>query len=132
MNRKSLHARQAVVVLAMVAIAAGNLRCGEDSPLAPPTRDSNEVWITATGYEPATLTVPVGTRVKWTNRDTKPQCVESGKPGMPTDLFTSPTILPGETWTSARPDGTPLVFNSAGTIDYTCKLTGLVGRIVVQ
>ena len=108
-----------------ILIATGlTLQCSEENPLAPDVRGANEVWITANGYEPATLTVSAGTSVTWINKDTANHTVDSGTPNQPTNLFSSPTIRPNGDFSRKC--------ESKGTFDYYCARTLATGKIIVN
>ncbi len=122
-----------LLLLLAVVGAFFNFHCDVENPLQlPGTRDDNEVFITSSGFEPRTLTVSAGTRVKWTNNDDKIWCVESGTPMDPRNIFVSGNIRPGETWNAEKPDQTPYTFPTVGSFDYYCSITGATGVIVVE
>lgn len=104
------------------------LHCAEN-PLEPEVRKDNEIWITAEGYVPETLTVAAGTTVVWVNKDNKVQCVESvksdGPDPEPDEKFpSSPILEPAETYSHK--------FTTAGTYYYSCSITRLQGKVIVQ
>jgi plastocyanin len=73
-------------------------------------------------YEPATLTVPVGTKVVWTNRDDMPHTVTST--GEPKTLDS--TALDTDEEFS-------FVFDNAGTFDYFCTVhPKMTGQVIVK
>jgi plastocyanin len=87
---------------------------GTDQPGA------NEVWMQGMTFNPSTLTVPVGTTVKWTNKASVTHNVTSA-----TAVFSSGAMDGGATFS--------FQFNTAGTYPYTCTLhPGMAGTIIVQ
>lgn len=81
---------------------------------------SNAVNISNFAFAPASLTVPVGTTVTWTNKDEEPHTVVSSdgttfhSPGMGTDATFSFT------------------FQNAGTFAYICSIHPMMhGTVVV-
>ena len=113
-----------VLVLFLLFIMVFSWSCGTDNPLLPDVRDDNEVWIQSDGFNPQTLTVSAGTTVKWSNKDSEVHTVDSGLPGNPTNLFTSPNIQPGKSWS--------LKFSKKGTFNYYCSIHQRTGKIIVQ
>jgi plastocyanin len=100
----------AVTVLAL-AVA------GASRPAATATKT---VKITASGFNPASVTIKSGDAVKWTNNDTKNHQVVANN-----GTFASPTIAPGRSWTHT--------FGTAGTFRYHDGLhPSLTGRVVVS
>ena len=87
---------------------------GTDQPGA------NEVWMQGMIFNPSTLTVPVGTTVKWTNKASVTHNVTSA-----TAVFSSGAMGNGATFS--------FQFNTAGTYPYTCTLhPGMAGTVIVQ
>ena len=68
----------------------------------PPT---NEVYINGSAFTPATLTIAMGTTIKWTNKNAANQTVTSD-----TGLFDSGVIKPNGTYS--------YTFSTAGTYNY--------------
>lgn len=124
MQRKKFYEMCLRVLL--IFIAAGlSFQCSEENPLAPDVRGANEVWITANGFEPPTLTVAAGTTVTWINKDNANHTVNSGLPNMPqTDFPQSPTIRPNGSFSNK--------FDTKGTFDYYCAVTLATGKIIVN
>ncbi|MDP3640706.1 MAG: hypothetical protein Q8R53_05940 [Nanoarchaeota archaeon] len=70
-----------VLALALLILAScapqteeSSKRESPEAPLTPPTLgagDSNEIIITANGFEPATLTIRAGETVTWTNKNSQ-------------------------------------------------------------
>ncbi|MRH89728.1 plastocyanin [Nocardia sp. SYP-A9097] len=85
-----------------------------DAPAGP-----NAVTIGNFAFAPASLTVPVGTTVTWTNRDEEPHNVAAGDGG-----FHSPNLGAGATYT--------FTFTKAGTFTYICAIHPFMhGTVVV-
>ncbi|MFQ5628791.1 MAG: cupredoxin domain-containing protein [bacterium] len=123
MKRKMLFT-QFLRLLFILSASSLFLQCSEENPLAPDVRGANEVWITANGFEPATLTVSAGTTVIWINKDSANHTVDSGTPNQPTNQFSSPTIRPNADFSHK--------FDLAGTFNYYCARTLATGKIVVN
>ncbi|RMD99996.1 MAG: hypothetical protein D6814_04510 [Calditrichaeota bacterium] len=113
-----------VLFLLLVLMSLYVLNCGQNNPLTPDVREDNEVWIQSDGFHPKILTVAAGTTVKWTNKDNEFHTVDSGVPGNPANLFTSPNIKPGTNWTHK--------FSTKGSFDYYCSIHQRTARVVVQ
>lgn len=85
----------------------------ENSAAAP------DVTIKGFAYNPATLTVKVGTTVKWTNNDSVAHTVTSD-----TGLFDSGELASGDTYS--------FTFTQAGTFVYHCAMhPSMVALIIV-
>jgi len=71
-------------------------------------------------FLPATLTVPLGTTVTWTNRDDEPHTVTSSE-----KVFASPGLDAGEAFS--------YTFSTPGTYAYRCALhPHMTGTIIVK
>lgn len=69
-------------------------------------------------FSPATLTVPAGTTVIWTNNDTVDHSVNAA-------TFNSQVLHPGDTFS--------YTFTQAGTYPYTCGIhPNMTGQIIVR
>ena len=78
-------------------------------------------------FEPASITVPTGTTVTWTNNDTALHTIISGTPkGVDSGtVFDSSYLSSGKTFEHK--------FDSTGTFDYYCTLHPfMVGTVVVK
>jgi plastocyanin len=81
---------------------------------------ANEVWLQNRAFTPASITVAVGTTVKWTNKDSYTHNVTSS-----TAVFNSGSMGNGAIFT--------FQFTAAGTYPYTCTLhPGMAGTVIVQ
>jgi plastocyanin len=81
---------------------------------------ANEIFIDNFSFSPASITVPVGTKLTWTNKDDVPHNVTSN-----TKVFTSPVLD-----TDAKFSFT---FDNAGMFDYYCSIhPRMTAKVVVQ
>lgn len=88
------------------------------TPAAAAPVAANAVQIENFAFTPATVTVPVGTTVTWTNHDEEPHNVTA------TDgSFHSPGMGTGATYT--------YTFTTAGTFDYDCTIHPFMHATVV-
>lgn len=76
-------------------------------------------------FDPASLSVKVGTTVIWTNKDAASHTVTSGEPSTgPSGTFDSSLIKPGNTF--------KYTFTTAGTTSYFCTVhPWMTGKIIV-
>jgi plastocyanin len=76
-------------------------------------------------FDPATLVIPAGTTVTWTNEDTVDHTVTAGTADEPLDTFDEPLGAEGGT--------AELTFDEPGTVVYHCTIhPEMVGRIEVE
>ncbi|RDS84782.1 hypothetical protein DWU98_02125 [Dyella monticola] len=89
---------------------------------AAPAKDTSyAVGIQNFAFVPKTLTVPIGTRVVWTNRDEEPHVVTSAGATFPS----SKALDSGDSYT--------VTFSKPGTYTYYCSIHPMmVGTIIVQ
>jgi plastocyanin len=103
-------------------LGSGTITMGTKSVLASAQQktETTEVKIDNFSFGPATLTVPVGTTVTWTNRDDIPHTVVS------TDgVFKSKVLDTDEKFS--------FTFSKAGTYPYFCSIhPKMTGKVVVQ
>ncbi|MDP2660831.1 MAG: cupredoxin family copper-binding protein [Dehalococcoidia bacterium] len=116
------------ILLIGVLLAAG---CGQPAaPAAPavatapagaaPPTTATDVVIQNFAFGPKTLTAPVGTTVRWTNKDSAAHTVTSGK-----GAFDSGNLAQGQSFS--------FKFTQAGTFDYACKIhPNMTATITVQ
>ena len=93
------------------------------TPTSPP---GMAIVIQNYGFNPQTVTIPVGTTVTWTNLDTvQHQIANSGTPTIgPEQLFMSKPLAKGDTFS--------YTFTSAGTFQYYCIVHNFMrGTIIV-
>jgi plastocyanin len=103
------------LVATMAALLASMLILVTPSSAATVTVD-----ISNYAFNPATLTVPVGTTVTWTNEDTAPHTVTS-KSGGP---LNSPNLSKGDSWS--------FTFTTPGSYEYFCAIhPDMVGKVIV-
>jgi plastocyanin len=111
----------AVLVVALV-IGMGTIAAGQKNFLAGAQQkpESTEVKIDNFSFGPATLTVPVGTSVTWTNRDDIPHTVVSTE-----GVFKSKVLDTDEKFS--------FTFSKAGTYPYFCSMhSKMTGKVIVQ
>jgi plastocyanin len=103
-------------LLAFTLILAGVVLAVSQQPAA----STNEVVIQNFAFEPATLTVKVGTKVTWVNRDDEPHTATA------TDKrFSSKALENGDRFTTE--------FNQPGIYKYYCALhPKMTGQIIVK
>lgn len=108
---------------ALLVVASGTLGASHRSVYAYAQQQSTpamEVKIDNFSFGPATLTVPVGTTVTWTNRDDIPHTVVS------TDGVFKSKVLDTD-------DKFSYTFSKTGTYPYFCSIhPKMTGKIVVQ
>jgi len=106
----------------------GNGANHETAPATPtasepaPEPEPNQIIINDFAYTPAELTVPLGTKVTWINRDDAPHTVTStAKPR----VFHSGTLDSDARFSH--------VFTTPGTYEYYCVLHAhMIARIIVK
>jgi plastocyanin len=125
----------------LALLAAGLLMTGcasssRGSSPAPAGTTRNAIVIQGIAFAPDKLTVPVGARVTWTNKDNVKHTVTSGKPGK--------DAIPGVSkGTSAKPTGVfdhamassgstfSFTFKKAGTYTYFCRIHSSMRGVVI-
>lgn len=106
-------------LLAMVLAACGSSSSGG----ATPPVGGHTVTIQGFAFKPATLTVPVGTKVTFLMADSGVQhnVTSTG----PTTFKSSPNLSKGQSYT--------VTFTKAGTYTYACTIhPSMTGTIIVQ
>ncbi|GAA4483073.1 hypothetical protein GCM10023094_34100 [Rhodococcus olei] len=94
---------------AMPAMPDGaNMAAPAPTPAAAPSA-TNTVQITGFAFAPASITIPVGTTVTWTNSDEEPHTVTAAD-----GAFRSPGMGTGATYA--------FTFREPGTFDYICTI----------
>ncbi|HXO52174.1 MAG TPA: cupredoxin family copper-binding protein [Mycobacterium sp.] len=88
------------------------------APAAPAPQGGTAVTISNFKFDPATLTVPVGSTVTWTNQDEEPHAI-AGKDGS----FHSPGMDTHGTYS--------FTFAKPGTFDYICSIHPFMSGTVV-
>jgi len=90
------------------------------SATAEQKAEPSEVKIDNFSFGPATLTVPVGTTITWTNRDDIPHTVVSAD-----GVFKSKVLDTDEKFS--------FTFSKAGTYPYFCSIhPKMTGKVIVQ
>lgn len=102
------------LALIVVGFTAHSRRAGAQAA------DANEIVIQNFAFEPATLTVKVGTKVTWVNRDDEPHTATA------TDKrFNSKTLENGDRFSTE--------FTAPGTYKYYCALhPKMTGQVIVK
>lgn len=104
----------------MFALCVVAMSCGA-ADVALTKSKNYQVVIQNFAFEPKTITVPVGARVVWINRDEEPHVVTSAG-----SLFTSSKALDTS-------DSYAVMFSKPGTYAYYCSIHPMmVGTIIVQ
>jgi plastocyanin len=103
-------------------VADMNMTAKQPSQMSskPATPNANEIVIQNFSFEPATLTVNVGTKVTWVNRDDDPHTATA------TDKqFNSKTLDTGDQFSTQ--------FTKPGTYNYYCALhPKMTGQVIVK
>ena len=122
----NLSAKRASIGAASTMVAAGLIVGGVVSTSDAATPATKTVRIMGSGssgmFMPSTVSIKVGSKVKWINQDSKVHTVtwKSTKYGLP-----SKTLGPGASFT--------VTFPKAGTFSYICtKHFGMYGKVVVS
>jgi len=117
---EQLHMRKfsLIAILSITGLFAG---CGGDDSSSEPSPSGGgasgggnlvEIGMEGSQYMPATVDVPVGATVKWTNSDTPAHTVDYvDGPG---EKFSSGTMNPGDVFEQK--------FAAAGTVNYICDI----------
>lgn len=93
------------LLLMVLALLLGGAGAGAQKRRTPGV---HTVTITATSFQPASLTITPGDSVVWVNKDVIPHTATSVKP----DAFDSGTLAPGTSWTHR--------FTRAADLGYLC------------
>lgn len=107
-----------VAMLAVLFVSAGSRMAAAN----PPANPSSEVAVKIDNFSfsPATVTIPAGTTVRWTNRDDIPHTVVSDD-----KAFESKVLDTNEEFT--------YTFTKPGTYGYFCSIhPKMTAKIVVQ
>ena len=121
--RRNWLARAGIVLTLMAFLFSG---CGEENPFAP-SRNDNEVWITSSSFDPSTLTVSVGTTVRWINQDNVVHDITGGSSGNPDNSVITPSPPMNANESHA------VTFTAAGSFKFFCTIHPTkTGTIVVR
>lgn len=106
----------------LVTLAFGLSRSSQAKPAANAEMNGQyQINIDNFSFTPATLTVPVGTKVTWTNKDDVPHTVVSTN-----NAFTHSPALDTD-------DSFSYTFTRPGTYEYYCSIhPKMLGRIVAR
>jgi plastocyanin len=108
-----------VVLLAFGLLTSTRLKLAAGQPNE--SGDKYQINIDNFSFTPAILTVPVGAKVTWTNKDDVPHTVVSTTKAFPH----SPALDTDQSFS--------YVFAKAGTYEYYCSVhPKMVGKVVVQ
>ncbi len=108
----------AALAVGLIVIASGARRISAASNDKQPSRV--EIKIDNFSFSPATITVPVGTTVRWTNRDDIPHTVVSEG-----EIFKSKPLDTDDQFT--------YTFTKPGTYAYFCSIhPRMMANIIVQ
>ena len=115
-----------ILVLGLVAAACGSESTSVPQATATPTPTQAPGETVASDIKDFVLqdiTIPVGTTVDWTNRDSAPHTTTSGIPSDPTGVWDSPFL--------SQEDSFPFTFNEEGTFQYFCRVHPDVMQAVI-
>ena len=102
-----------IIVFIILGLLLGCSKNNNSNPIAPQS-STNQVVMQNSSFVPSSITITVGTKVTWTNKDSYAHTVTSGTPSHPTGLFDSGNINAGGTFS--------YTFDSTGTYQYYCKI----------
>ena len=111
-------------LVAIAAILSLFNSCAKDmgTPSSAGSPGANEVWIQNYAFTPSTITVPIYTTVKWTNKDAVTHTVTSTSSAA---SFDSGNINSGGTYSHQ--------FNTSGTYPYKCSIhPNMTGTVIVH
>ena len=120
--QKLLIATASLALLGFGLISYVHGQGGSDAPLAADTPSASATAVTVDNFSfsPATITVPVGTTLTWTNHDDVPHTVVSND-----QKFKSKALDTDEKFS--------FTFTEPGTYSYFCSIhPKMVGQIVVE
>ncbi len=90
------------------------------TPGEPAAKPTTEVVIEGFAFTPATITIPAGTTVTWTNKDSAAHTVSSRD-----DVFDSGNMRGGATFS--------YTFDRKGTFEYYCKIHPyMTAKVIVE
>ncbi len=75
-------------------------------------------------FEPETVTIKAGETVTWVNEDRREHQVMSGAPPVMTDLFMSPKLAKGDSWS--------YTFEEPGEYPYHSMTGSFLGTVIVE
>jgi len=118
------HLNLSIYAVILLLVTIGGIACKKSSNTTTTSTSSgpgtNEVWMQNTAFTPRSITVPVNTTIKWTNKDGMIHTVTSS-----TGLFDSGNISSGGVYSRQ--------FTATGTYPYVCTIhAGMTGTVTVQ
>ena len=115
-HRKICIATIVLLLLSLISLAANRVSAGDSGE----TMDKSQVTIQDFSFQPMTLTVPVGAKVTWVNRDEEPHTIFS------TDSIFKSKALDTD-------DQFSFTFEKPGTYEYFCSVhPKMTGKIMVK
>lgn len=75
-------------------------------------------------FDPETVTIKAGETVTWVNEDRRNHMVMSGAPPVMTDLFMSPSLAKGDSWS--------YTFEEPGEYPYHSMTGSFIGSVIVE
>lgn len=75
-------------------------------------------------FDPETVTIKAGETVTWKNEDRRDHTVMSGAPPVMTDLFMSPSLAKGDSWS--------YTFDEPGEYPYHSMTGSFTGEVIVE
>ena len=115
--------RVGIYLVEPASMTGGTEATGAATPAASADAGVSELAVTIKDFkfQPATIEVPVGGSVTWTNEDSSPHTAT----GIDREVLQSGTLKTGDAYTQQ--------FDTAGTFEYFCEFhAGMKGTIVVQ
>jgi plastocyanin len=106
------------VAIVLIALGIGRGTRANAAPAGAPSSSEAAVKIDNFSFSPATITVPVGTTVRWTNHDDIPHTVVADD-----KTFKSKALDTDEQFT--------YTFTKAGTYSYFCSIHPKMTAVVV-
>jgi plastocyanin len=112
--------------LATVATPQAILTTGSVSPTIRNAVSDNTIHVNKKGFDPARITVPLGSTVRWVNEDstTDPGIYNPTHRISLVNIKDSPLLSPGQSWS--------WIFTESGSYDYNDMIhTTLTGTVIV-
>ncbi len=111
---------QPLVSGAAASMAGMNMSAEKSKPASSGKPGANEIFIDNFSFSPASITVPVGTKLTWTNKDDVPHNVVSND-----GSFSSKAL--------DTDDKFSFTFDKAGSYDYYCSIhPRMTAKVIVQ
>ena len=120
MRKTSIVAALLLLIVLSAGISCQGYGKPAPSPAPAPAASGNAVSISDFAFSLASITVPAGTKVTWTNNDSAPHTVTSN-----TDAFESGSLSRGGTFS--------FTFAQKGTYEYHCSPhPSMNGKVIVE